>query len=497
MTVGIDSKSSDLLEDVVVDPSRISLFQVPTPARRFSDTVTKPMKPLWGLQELGPYDVNTTDRHMRRTFDSCEVLAAYPEGDESTLEDTSKLVSYLDEGYHPKGQYDASLDPFADVFRLDNVVLDDPDEFITYDIADLGGFNKEVTLRTKEVHDRGNLPIVLVAVHSHRTVSAGRDIYIPIKRLLNRNDIPSQFLSEYPTDHPTLGVLSQIRQGKGVGWAVWNVALAMYTKLGGIPWAVTQSGKPEEHIDLTIGLRFARLPEGELGFCLGIATILDRFGRLIGTVPLENAEYHQASDTPIAGMTLSADSAKKLVTGALDSVLLDPRTQAIMQARRPLSIVFHKLGPGQFHTDEMDGISAAIEAKLPGRKAWVAFVPIVSAETLAAFGPPSQGRSIREGQGIKLDRRTALLYTVASERQFHAPITVKLQNIDDSDCAFQTVDQACSHVQTLCGLHWQTVVSGRLKLPADLDFALSIARGFANDVQPRPRSWLWKTQWYL
>src|SRR5881296_2925177 len=70
-----------------------------------------------------------------------------------------------------------------------------------------------------------------------------------------------------------------------------------------------------------------------------------------------------------------------------------------------------------------------------------------------------------------------------SDRRFVAPFTVKLQNIGEEASAFSTVEQACAHVQTLFGLHWKMVATGRMRLPADLDAAMRIAQGFAKDLQ--------------
>ena len=108
-------------------------------------------------------------------------------------------------------------------------------------------------------------------------------------------------------------------------------------------------------------------------------------------------------------MTLSVESAKTLVTKALDSVLIDPRTQPIMRTRRPLSITIHKLGPIAFHDEEVHGIGEAMETKLRGQAVKIAFLPIVAGETIAAFGPPSQGRAMPGGRGLKLSADTALL----------------------------------------------------------------------------------------
>src|SRR3989454_324585 len=118
------------------------------------------------------------------------------------------------------------------------------------------------------------------------------------------------------------------------------------------------------------------------------------------------ARLGESQDTPatapVHGMTLSVESAKTLVTKALDSVLIDPRIQPIMRTRRPLSITIHKLGPIAFHDEEVHGIGEAMETKLRGQAVKIAFLPIVAGETIAAFGPPSQGRAMPGGRGLKL-----------------------------------------------------------------------------------------------
>ena len=126
-------------------------------------------------------------------------------------------------------------------------------------------------------------------------------------------------------------------------------------------------------------------------------------------------------------MTLSVESAKTLVTKALDSVLIDPRIQPIMRTRRPLSITIHKLGPIAFHDEEVHGIGEAMETKLRGQAVKIAFLPIVAGETIAAFGPPSQGRAMPGGRGFKALRGhrssvdDALGQAVRSARYCQAP----------------------------------------------------------------------------
>ncbi len=498
MVLNLDRHGGDLMETLTIDPESIRLFKVSRPARRFSDTVTNPLGPIQGLRQIGPYDVNTSDPHLRRPFESFEVLCSYPAGDSAIRDDLSELVVYLDKGYSQlRGERDIEFAPLAETFHFGNAVFPQKTDFVPYDVKNLLDFEASIRRHVADIQARKNRPLVLVAVRSHKTIAATKNIYLPLKQTLTRLDVPSQFLSDYETTDTNLGVLYQLRSSNSFGWAVWNVALAIYLKVGGIPWAVTQGGNVAEHIDVSVGLRFARLDGAEPGFCLGVATVLDRFGRIVGAVPLENMEFHKAFDTPMPGMSLSTESAERLVTQALDKVLLDPRTQEVMQTRKPLTVAFHKLGPGAFHTEELSGIRQAMADKLRGREFKLAFVPIVATETLAMFGPPSQGRSVPDGYGAKLSEDTALLYTMASDRKFTAPVTVKLQNHGDDDCAFSSVEAACAHVQTLCGLHWQTVASGRLRLPADLQFAAHIARGFADGTQPASTSWLWKTQWYL
>ncbi len=497
MPVVDERLGGDLLESLTIDSETISEFDAPRAKLRFSDTAARAMTPWRGLQEVGPYDFNTTDKYLARRFGRCEIFGAYPTGRNDIKADLSKLSSYLIDGYaKPKGSSDTDFPPFKTTFRLETVIASPESEFLSYDLEKLEPFQVEVQEAVEETKKRGNQALVLVAIESHKSIASERDVYVPLKRLLNRADIPSQFLSDLVTDEEQLGVLYYIRSKQSVGWSLWNIALAIYTKLGGIPWAVTQGGAPDEAIQITVGLRFAPL-RGERGFCLGIATVLDRFGRLIGTVPLERLHTYRAYDTPVPGMSLGIEDAQRLVTEAFDKVLEDQRTQPIMQAKKPLSVVIHKLGPGTFHKDELAGIEQAKAAKLKGHPVFIAYVPVVSAETLSAFGPSSVQRIMPEGRGLRLAEDTALLYTVASERKFSTPITVKVQNLSEEDCAFTRVEHACEHIQTLCGLHWQMVSSGRMKLPADLHFAHKIAQAFANDIQPLPGSSLWGTQWYL
>ncbi len=496
MAIVRERLGGDLLESVIIDPQAVKTFDVPKALLRFTDAAPMSLSPLGGLRDIGPYDTKTSDDYLRRRFDRCEVMCAYPKGRTAILRDLDKLTSYLRNGYDGTSDKDPDFPPFDKTFRLDSAVFSAGNEFVQYDLDALKPFRETILDWRQEVLHRGNRPLVLVAVESHKSIAPERDIYAPLKRLINREDIPSQFLSDYVTDQDHLGVLYYVRMNRAVGYAVWNIALDMYIKLGGVPWTVDQGRQPGDSIDITIGLRFAPYRDSQ-GFCLGVATVLDRFGRLIGTVPLENLEIHRAHDTPIPGMCLNVEAAQRLVTKAFDKVLEDKRTQPIMRTGKALSLVRHKLGPGTFHREEVEGVERARASKLKRHDVHIAYVPVVAGETLAAFGPSTERGAMPEGRGLKLSDNTALLYTVASDRKLTSPITVKVQNLAEPGCAFQGVEQACGHIQTLCGLHWQMVSSGKMKLPADLHFAHRIAQGFAKDIQPNPDSWLWQTQWYL
>src|SRR2546422_11330772 len=226
---------ADLLESLIIDPWKISEFNAPPAMLRYSDIAgQRSMKPWSGLQQVGPYDFNTTDQYLLRRFSRCEIFPAYPTGRNAIKADLSALTSYLTGGYtNQPGGSDTNFPPFKTTFRLDNVVALTDGEFFQYDLRKLEVFLEQAKEAVQSAKQRGNKALLLVAVESHKSIAEDVDIYAPIKRLLNRADIPSQFLSDHVTNEEQLGVLYNIRSKWSVGWSLWNVALAVYTKLGG------------------------------------------------------------------------------------------------------------------------------------------------------------------------------------------------------------------------------------------------------------------------
>src|SRR2546428_12468830 len=201
MAITKERLGGDLLETLVIDPNAITSFDVPRAALRFSDKTLVALTPWKGLRELGPYDLNTDDEFLRRKFERCEVLCTYPAGRKDIEQDLAKLSSFLKNGYSAAGRsYDTDFASFQETFQMDNAIFPEVKEFVPYSLDDLDSFRRSVVTLAEDIKQRGNRALVLVAIESHKSLTTETDVYAPLKRTLNRADIPNQFLSDFVTE---------------------------------------------------------------------------------------------------------------------------------------------------------------------------------------------------------------------------------------------------------------------------------------------------------
>ncbi len=456
--------------------------------------------PVQGIRKYGPYDINTSDRQTLRKFRGVEFFVFYPKDEDIIFKNLKRLMSMLRDGYFERrGQNDISFNSFKSEFKLKEAFVPEADEFIPYKPGNLQQELKLRKINFDEVFERENCPIAIIGGSSHRSILKNRDQYLEAKREFTNLNSPCQYASFYEYETGGAGILYDIgRSDRPFGYSLWNFALNIYGKIGGLAWVVRQklSETSTQSIDLTIGLRFVR-SKREKGFTIGYATILDRFGKLIGVVssPLFKADIERT-----LGMVVPTQIMETIIREALKKSVGDPRVKEILQEKGTLNIAFHRLS--LFHSQEILGITSAINKEFSSLKIKYGLISIVNTPSVLVFNKDDKYCNTLRGTAIALNNRTAVLYTTGAsrptdKRAISYPITVIVQNLEREECPFKTLEEACNHVFSLTNLHWQTVIAGSVRLPATLEFAQNIAQLSSFGIKPKEDSWLWRTLWFI
>lgn len=492
-----------LLNLICIDTSRIRRIKVLPAELVFSDYQPEGefLSPISGIRKYGgPYDVNTSDQAVARKFNGIEFYVFYPKGQSRVFERLKMLIGYLRNGYFEKRtKNDVEFRGLKEEFRLKDVFVPEPKEFREYEP---GRLNDEIkSIDYNEAFQRGNIPVAIIGGVSHRSVRVNRELYLEAKMEFTKRNIASQYASFYEYRTGGLGILCKVAdKNSPFGFSLWNFALNIYGKSGGLAWVVRQrlSEKCEETIDLTIGLRFVKVPGDQRvskeRYHMGYAIILDRFGRLVGVV---SSEPFQISTEMLktSGMVVPSNVMKNIIMMALEKAISDSRFKEIFNVKPVINIAIHRLSI--FNQEEISAISSAIKSQMGEKTVKFGLVSIMSTRSLLFFNKIDNRISADRNTAITLNNDVALMYTVEAETKVAYPITIRVQNLGKEESVFKTLEEACNHVSALSALHWQTVIPGSIKLPAPLEFARGIAWLSLHNILPQKDSWLWKTLWFI
>jgi hypothetical protein len=457
--------------------------------------------PIQGIKKYGPYDINTFDRYLLRKFGGIEFFVFYPRNEEKILRNLRNLISLLRDGYFEnRGTNDITFEGFKKEFRLKDVFIPEDNEFIAYTS---GNLHKALETRKdyfKQVFERGNRPIIIVGGTSHRSTSENREQYLEAKLQFTNLDIPCQYVSYYEYETGGAGILYNIeRKNHPFGYSLWNFALNIYGKVGGLAWIIRQELSKASNlvIDLSIGIRFVQ-SKTRKGYTIGYVTILDRFGRLIGVI--SSPAFRSQIKEEVPGMVIPSQIMKNIITAAIKKAVDDARVKAIFEKKDTVNIAIHRLAT--FHPQEIQGIASAVNKQSGSLKIKYALISIVGNSPILAFDTSTKYWNPSRGSAIMLNDNVAILYTRGSlvgehKRPLSYPIVVIAQNLGEERCPFTSLEEVCNHVYILTNLHWQTVIPGSVKLPATLEFAQNIAWLSSRGIAPKESSLLWETLWFI
>ena len=440
--------------------------------------------PVEGIQKFGPYDYNKRQRH----FEGLRVVVIELENSRNH----NKIEEVLDclkngQGYYRglEKEFRLSEDP---EIAFKSVQLQNPD-----DIEDWTKQLRKLSIYSLLKSKSGIRTVTIVGGEDHKSI-AGTEHYYRTKRALLNIGIPNQYLSSGASG---LGILNQSSSNPNFVYSVWNVALALYTKVGGFPWVLKESSIGGVDADSIVGIRFARDVKDN-NYVIGAISIFGSHGTLYG---IRAQRFYDASKdgrrwfAKSKGMFVSEEDAGRLGTIILERH--EEKTESI-----PQHIVIHRLGP--FHEKEIEGFVNCFESEGIDR---YSFLEVFRQDNPRIFkdddGTPS---SIQRGLAIEIADDAALVCTTGdSHYSFRGKSQVKehymgtpkpiIVRIRKSQNSFSNPLVAASNIFNMTALHWGCGWSKEIQLPATLDFAENVAKLYANGVNPHQI--LEDTAWFI
>jgi len=480
-------------EVIRIQKASLKLIDVGQPFYIFSDrqSTRKLIPPLKGIHIYGPYDSQTSSETLKRKFKGVEIIVVYPKDERMVENALLSLMEYMNNGYTGS----VSFDGFQSEFRLKRVYIpSSSDEFIKYKVGSLSENLEEIRAVCQEAFERRNIPVIVIGGTAHKSSVKRREQYVEAKRLLTKEKFPTQYASYYELETEGYGILYQICHKRDVSYSLWNFSLNIYGKVGGLPWIIRQRTK--QPLDISIGIRFARLPKG---YVVGHAVILDSFGRLIGTVT--SRKYYTK------GMKISKRDMKDFFLKVLETAIKDPRIAKIYEnGKNTLNVALHRVN--LFHPEEILGVKEAVEdvkksfKTLPINEIKIGFIGIIQEQAFFLLDESKETKNAKVGTCVAINDCTAIISTAGSlgdkeRNEMIYPIIACCQNLDEQDCPFSSLEDVCKHIVDQTALHWQTIFPGLIRLPATLEFAEDVGRAYVKGINPPENSWLERTLWFI
>ena len=434
-----------------------------------------------GIQSLGPYDYNNNER----LFDRIQFIVLAP----NSKKDLKKVLQLL--GYLKKGlKY---FKGFQTMFNLEEVIIPtDESESILYDSD-----KKE-----KLIHDLNylypisNRPInqmdcVIAFGEDHRAIRS-TDNYYNIKEICLKNGYPIQYLSSYSATTYS-GVLQKLDDLYNLQYILWNICVAIYSKVGGVPWIL----KNPNNVDITMGIRFSR-NENE-GYSTGFISFFNRYGKYFGvfseTFPDEEYGLSRADYKIISGgMTVPTVLIKNIIEDSIDNYYKS-------HAMKIQKITIQKIG--QFGKNERIGFEVALKSREIDN---YSLIEVYNKNLQRFFNLDKYSLNIDRGLCFPFSENHGFLCTTGdydyykfgqTKTKTHTMGTPRplLVNLERNYNCYDNFTDACQDIFTLTGLHYQTVTHNEIRLPATLIFAHKVAKFGKYGIKPHDT--LKNTPWFL
>ncbi|MFW9879016.1 MAG: Piwi domain-containing protein [Candidatus Thorarchaeota archaeon] len=436
---------------------------------------------LEGIQTYGPYDYNNN----KRVFDRIQFIIVGPD-DKKHIEKVLKLVGYLKNSLK-------NFKGFPSMFNLEELIIPTDESEVVFYGHDK---NKEIIHKLNDLYpiskrSRNQMDCIISFGEDHRAIKSTKNYYT-IKDICLKNGYPIQYLSSFSADRYS-GVLEKMSNLNNLQYILWNISVAIYTKVGGIPWILKNSN----NVDITLGLRFSR--NEDKGYTTGFIAIFNSYGEYMGifSETFSDEDYGLSNIDNLfksGGMTVPAVLIKKLIGDSLDNYYK-------FQAKEIGTLAVQKIG--QFGNVEKIGFEEVLESHDIEN---YSLIEIYNKNLQRFFNLDKNSLNIDRGICFPFSENHGFLCTTGDYKSIQfgrekikehimgtpKPFLVNLRT--NYNCYGNFID-ACQDIFSLTGLHYQTVTHNEIRLPATLLFAHRIANFSKYGI--KPHDLLKNTPWFL
>ena len=388
-----------------------------------SITVPWPVDPQ--IEINGPFDADSFERKQAK------IGLIFPSEYQGHVE---RFAAQLRDGVPTAGKTQPFSQGMVRKFRLQGI------EFAFAPILSKGARAQAYREAALETARQGVDVAIVVVTDDDRNLTGADSPYYVSKAALMSQGIPVQMVRIHT-------ILQQ-----AIAYSLNNIALALYAKLGGIPWTLSVQQRLVHEVIVGIGsarVGFDRL--GERDRLVGITTVFSGDGNYL----LANATAEVA-----------ADNYQEALLASLESNLAELRRRFGWQPKDKIRIIFHQ--SFKRYKDTEAAAVAQLVSRLTDFEVEYAFVQVSEDHDWKLFDPSAQGIKFgtnkkgaavpERGQIVPLGPRAALV-TLTGPRQLKTdlqgcprPILVAIH----PDSTFQSLDYIAKQVFDLTFMSWRT-----------------------------------------
>lgn len=434
-----------------------------------------------GIQNYGPYDYNSRLRH----FDNIRLILICLD-DIKLINNSLTLINYIKKGF---GSYFHGLKTF---FKLNEVVIPkDKEDVITYG----SGKEQHIINKLSSTYPIQRQPLdykyIIIAIgKDHKSIRTTNN-YFKLKEICLRMGYPIQYLSTY-SGETYGGVLTKLNDYRGLPYILWNICIAIYSKVGGIPWLL----KNPHNVDITLAIRFARNKEGR--YTTGFVSIFNNFGRFMGYY--SNTYYDKELNLNSEDFKLTSSGLfvpNIIIRRIINETIFSYSTRTPNKIKK---LTIQKLGA--FGKEEVLGFERELEENQIEN---YCLLEVFNKTILRSFNLNNVNKNIDRGICSQLGDTHGYLCTTGdytyrrkgekSKEHLMGTPRPLLVNLRKNKSCYNSFYDACQDLFTLTGLHYQTVTHNELRLPASLLFAQQIAKFSKHQIRPHDN--LKENPWFL
>lgn len=413
------------------------------------ETTTKKMS---GLKSNEPFDF------QERDFDTINIIPVTIQSD-PIVDGLNNLLNHLKEGTEDDAH--VTYSGFSDLFDC-NIKFPKRDQWYIADQANREVFSniaEEIVENVdfKEGKTR-NMVVFITEASRGSPKSIQEDEYVGMKKtLIEEGFMPSQCLS---IDGGAL--LSEIK-GDMNSFTLFNISCQMYSKVGGIPWSISQPDNTLSEID--VGIKACVPKDSDSNYAYGVAQIFGKGGKWADAVVAQDGSYESDS------YQLSKPVMKELLESSLDKYDSAVGSGSMIEVN---SMNIHK--PGNFSEEEIDAVAEFGEEN----DIEVSMTAFRESKIRLYAGDKDNVNDISRGYVKQFSKNEMLLCSSGHYRQYRGeyqghnlgtPKPLEVESIDESGIKKLNLKALSSHVLKLTALRYDDAVHKEISDPVTLKYA--------------------------